>query len=638
MDFQLPFPTITLTVLLLVAYTSATIWLLRAEARGHLVGLSLLTAGAAVLKLLWIYDLPPGLNEDEIKTLRQAMSAWGNSDMFLPGIEAPILHAVLFQLPIAESLQSLFWGSRTYPIVCSILSVPLAFVIGRSLQLSSRASYLLAFLVTVLPWSLFWSRLPWGGEIIFYQCLLVAAIARIIWRDGSWGDILVGVVGLTGLLWEYTGAWCMIGMPIIGLVIAPGFRRKTKCLGVLVGSILLWMPYILRAGHWVHYITEKVSSPSSGRSLQDFINHYHAQFMRSFEVFWAPTGITSWLSMHSVAIHPYLVLATAVLGLLSLAPRKILFILGGFSAGMFASVVSSATLPSTHRMMCAFLFISIASAGAMYRIERLLPGPRGKLFSGILTIAFAVSVSLSSLRIFLSKDFWRNAEGQIFVHGETLLSEALKPTVDLPAIVDGQIHLQVEVTKDRQLLSMLSYANWLPTAPREYGFNRQFEDLLPLYLEALPPEQVRAFGGRDYPKSFNAKFYAKDVAAWSTYGLTLTIDCKDGTQTRSFRVPTVMIQTILNGFGSYCRESHEYRYRATWVGPPTDLVLVHSPATSVVASASNAVKDGNRMKFSVKTGELVELAITFPNGTSSARLLVGEESATRLPSLKSFTP
>jgi hypothetical protein len=638
MDFQLPVPVTVLAIVLLIARILATLWLLRMEARGHLKGLFFLTLGAAVLRLLWIYDLPPGLNEDETKTLRQAMSSGSSTDMLLPGIEAPILHAILFQLPIANGLKSLFWGSRLYPLVCSIIGVPLAFVIGRSLQFSARTSYLLTLLVTVLPWSLFWSRLPWGGEIIFYQLLLVAAVSRIIWRDGGWRDVLVGIVGLSGLLWEYTGAWSMASIPVIGFILAFGIRGRLRCLSILLGAILLWLPYMLRARHWVHYITEKVSSPAGSFSSQNLVNHYTQQLTRCIEVFWTPTGNTSWLSMHSVAIHPYLVLATAVIGLFTLAPRKALFTLGGFSAGLLPVLVSGSSAPSTHRIICSYLFISIASVALFHRLERLLARPSGKLISGLLAAGFAVSVTIASLKIFLSDEFWRNAEGGVFLHGETLLSEALEPTKDFPAILAGSVVVRAEVTKDTQLLSMLSYGNWLPASQSIYGFSREFENLLPVYSAALPSDQVRVFGGADYPKSFTAQFSAKDVAAWNAYGLALTIDCKDGTEAQTFRVPVVMIEEALNGFRLYCKGTHEYRYRATWVGPPTDLILVHSPAIRVLTSSPNALRDGDKMRFSVATGEPLELTITFPNSNGIARLLMGGESASRLPPLSSFTP
>jgi hypothetical protein len=154
----------------------------------------------------------------------------------------------------------------------------------------------------------------------------------------------------------------MISIPLIGIVLAPGWNGRKNSLLILLGGIALWLPYLLNVSSWWVYISQKTVDSSDHQTLAATYSHYRPLVEHTLETFVAPVGNSAWISMHSVAIHPIAVLITAVLGLLCVAPRKALFIIGGFAAGFSTAVVSYQGAPSTHRMMCAFLFISIASA------------------------------------------------------------------------------------------------------------------------------------------------------------------------------------------------------------------------------------------------------------------------------------
>jgi hypothetical protein len=637
MEFPLPPSIIALIVLSLVCYIASVAWLLHAEGRREIGGLVILTIVAAVLRLAWIYDLPPGLNDDEVKTILTAGSSVSFPALFFPGIEAPILHAVLFQLPVTIATQSLFWGSRAYPLILGILSIPLAFVVGRSYAFSVRSSFVLAALVAVLPWSLFWGRLPWGGEILFYQTLLIAALARILWRDGGLWDALVGVVGLTGLLWEYPGAWCMVCMPLVAIVLAKGVRPRMYAVTILISGLLFWSPYLLRASSWVHYITEKVVSPGASPSWSSI--PYFSQVLSTCRVFWAPVGATSWLSMHSAAIHPLIVLLAALLGVLTIAPRKTLFNLCGFLAGILTSSVSSSGTPSTHRIICAYLFIAISSAGALHALEKLLRGKRAGLLATIAALLFVGSSAIISLRIFVSDEFWRHGDGAVFLHGETLLGEALPLSVSDPVTVDPLIYrLPLARSGNPRSYKTLGYANWLPTSSGIQAFSRRFEEFIPLYREVVAPDHIRVFGGVKYPKSFSVRFDESEAKTLSSFGWRLTVDCKDGTPVLSFRVPTFMIDTEFNTFSNYCKSEHEYRYVATWVGPPTELKITQDQVTHVEILSPTAANNSNGRTFAVKTGEKVEIKVTPKHFASYVRLYRAGAPENRMPSIKSFVP
>ncbi len=637
MEFPLPLPTIALSVLSVVCYIASVAWLLYAEGRRELVGVVILTILAAVLRLAWIYDLPPGLNDDEIKTILAAASSARFPGIFSPGVEGPILHGVLFQLPVTMATQSLFWGSRAYPLALGILSVPLAFVIGKSYAFTVRSSFVLAALVAVLPWSIFWSRLPWGGEILFYQGLLIAALARILWRDGGLRDALVGVVGLTGLLWEYTGAWSMVCMPFVAIVLAKGVRPKMYAATVLVGGLLFWSPYLLRASSWMHYVTEKVVSPATTPSWSSV--PYLLQVLSTFRVFWAPVGATSWLSMHSAAIHPPIVLLVALLGLLSIAPRKALFNVCGFVAGIFTASISNSGSPSTHRMICAYLFIAISSAGAFHALEKSLKGKRAGLVTTLAALLFTITSGVTSWRIFLSDEFWERGEGNVFVHGETLLSEALQLSPSTPPNVVANLGLLLQARSgDPRSYKTLSYENWLPASAEEQAFNRPLEALIPLYREVVAPAHIRVFGGPNYPKSFSVRFDEAEAKALSIFGWGLTIDCKDGTPTKFFRIPTFMMDRELSGFSNYCKSEYEYRYSTTWVGPPTELKIMQGQVLHVEIISPATVKKSEDLTFAVNTGDKVEIKVTTNYSAGSVRLYVAGEPEGRMPSIKSCMP
>ena len=213
-----------LSATLTVGYFTSMWWLLRKEGSRPLLLLLCLTAATAALHLYDVWNLPPGINDDELKTLKRAVDSWRGGGLFGNGFEAPILYAVLFQAPVAMLVDSTFWGMRAYPLTLGILAVPVAFAICRGLRFSLVASFVGASLVGTLPWALFWGRMPWGGEIIFYEALLLAGVSRIVWRDGGLMDVVVAMLGLIGLLYEYTAAWAMIGIPPLAFLLAHSWR------------------------------------------------------------------------------------------------------------------------------------------------------------------------------------------------------------------------------------------------------------------------------------------------------------------------------------------------------------------------------------------------------------------------------
>ena len=124
---------------------------------------------------------------------------------------------------------------------------------ARAWACASRPGLVAGGLVAVLPWALYYGRISLGGELIFHQLLLLAALARLIWPeaiarrrrrpgrgppvDAGWREALLAGFALAMLLWDYlrpAAPWwacrCVAALPA-------GWRRLW-CLAVpLVGLV-----------------------------------------------------------------------------------------------------------------------------------------------------------------------------------------------------------------------------------------------------------------------------------------------------------------------------------------------------------------------------------------------------------------
>ena len=108
MQFPLPFSPIILSCFLLLGFGVSLWWALRDERRSTLAILAGLTVLSAVARLYRILDLPPGLNDDEVKTLYEAGRFLAARTIFEEGLQVPFLHSILFQAPLNYLLDSTF--------------------------------------------------------------------------------------------------------------------------------------------------------------------------------------------------------------------------------------------------------------------------------------------------------------------------------------------------------------------------------------------------------------------------------------------------------------------------------------------------------------------------------------------------
>src|SRR4029453_1450450 len=118
---------------------------------------------------------------DEPKVLYAAGRALAVGDLLAESnISVPILPHALFQGQLIFLFGPGRWAIRTYSLVGGVLCTLAAFAAARALQLAVVPSLAVAGLVVVLPWSLFYSRVMTGTELTFFQLLLIAALARIV--------------------------------------------------------------------------------------------------------------------------------------------------------------------------------------------------------------------------------------------------------------------------------------------------------------------------------------------------------------------------------------------------------------------------------------------------------------------------
>ena len=107
------------------------------------------------------------------------------------------------------------------------------------------SSFAVAVFMAVLPWSLFYGRVSFGGELIFHELLLVGALARVAWgTEDAWPDIAIGGLGLCLLLYDYFCGRVMLGLPFVAALLARG-RRRWLCVLVPVLAVIAWAPDLL---------------------------------------------------------------------------------------------------------------------------------------------------------------------------------------------------------------------------------------------------------------------------------------------------------------------------------------------------------------------------------------------------------
>jgi hypothetical protein len=392
------------------------------------VALGIIVLGALALRIVYPSLYPAGYNDDEPGNFQWAVAALasgrvvaaltGTTMHYMPG-----LFPVLFAAVPASWCPSLSAHVfiRGYSAVLGAASCVGAYAVVRALRGTIGAGLCTALLVAVLPWSLYYGRYSFGGDIICCAFLLLAMVARLIeatpeaWLDFMHAIVcmVVGIGMLTCCLFNYVAGLIAITFPLLGIVLARRWSARIACGGMLVGSAVLWLPYWNSNQLVVDVITtlraalmgESVpSTPAIGHSLlasgfaDNPVTTLLARTQLLFTCLVSPVAHWSIWTRAGVAMHPPGVLVAAVVALYVASVRTRTFLLGGFVCATVPALISNTFSISGHRMLYAFPFLAIA-AGLSVDIF----SARWRLPAAVLLAAYATQWSL---RWFFSETFW----------------------------------------------------------------------------------------------------------------------------------------------------------------------------------------------------------------------------------------
>ena len=544
-------------VTILVAYAAALWFFLRHESIVALLALLALCGFSLSARLVYTDDYPPGLNLDEPSHLQESVWALQRGEFFgVSGIQIPVLLGAVFEAPLIPIIGANRWTIRLYSLVTGVLAIPAAFAVGRAMNLAVVPSFGIAAFTAFLPWSLHYGRLSQGGELIFHELLLIAALARLVWQHGRWGDVGIGGFALCLLLYDY---WCgraMLALPFLAAALAPR-RQRVLCLAVFALGVLGWVPYLMVAPAWYWFgvggrVTRGLAADPLGVLARNVLNN--------FRMFVTNAGRNDWMTMSTGGIHPIPALALGVLGILS-PTRRSVFLAGAFVIGLVPSVLSWGSSPSAHRMLMAFPVVAIAGGCALELTRKL-----GRTRANALSVAAIALVSVQSVRLFFSPEFWRPENLHVFAPDKVAVVEALPPSPHPHLIVDRNLHTafygqHALVDANHELLTV---NNFTPpeTGDVVYAFEEHAAALQSFYLHLLGQKRVRIPG-----QGFIVTFEAGDWTWLRNHGWRFAVDC---TQTQWHGHALTLHYTNPSDEGQQCSR---YAWRGTWRGAPRQMRL-----------------------------------------------------------------
>ena len=608
-----------LTAAIVVGYAVALWRLLRSEPASNLWLVAVLTAVALLLRLIEWSRFPGGLNSDEVTILMLGAKALPNGfsgdGLFGEGATGlPQLVPVLFQAQLVPLLGAGRWAIRLYSTAGGVLSVAATFAVARAMRMRSASSLAAAAFVTFLPWSLLYGRISQGGELVFNQLLLLAAVARLIWKDGGWREVPGGALGLWLLFYDYFSGRALLAMPIIGAVLARGWNRLW-CLAIGVVAIAGFLPQALQ-GHRYGLVGFSFLQVHEGYSAQP-LNTLATKLIGNLSAFAYPVGATGWMTVQDGAVHPWLILGLARLGLLT-GFRRMLFLTGGFLIGLMPNVVAHGALAaSTHRMLSAYVFISLA-AGASFD---LIPWRSLRATLAAAVVAYA---GFWSVNYYFSSEFWRDDARWMFDSDSTDVVESASVddfrvfAVDLEGFIALRTDLKSKVTP-------FGVDDLYLNGPGRYLFSGRLISLKQFYEAIIPRENIASFG-----RAFSIR-----VGPWNNdwlrrHGWTYQIRCGD-------IVRSGPILTLFHLFYTFrdvnCDEPAQHLWKGRWLGPTSQLRVwfgdslasVTTPLGTVTATAGTPSLD-----FNAEPGDEITIQVA-----SSARALmtlyVVTERQERLP-------
>lgn len=611
-----------LGVAIVLGYTASLWWLLRRESVPVLLGLLAICGLALSLRLVYTRDFPAGLNEDEVKTLYSATIALQHGRLFGVAFEGPVLLNTLFQAPLVPLFGPNRWAIRTYSLAGSVLAAPVAFAIGRALGLRVIASLATAGFLAVLPWSMFYGRVYFGGEMVFHQLLLLAALAALVCREGGWPEVGMGSLGLCLLMYDYPSGWSMLAMPFAAAVLARGWHRRLLCLVIVVLAVLGWLPFFIANPPTRMWDLGDKLPPGISEGPLSLLFH---QTVAALQTLIAPVGRDVWMSVRSAAMHPPLILVLAGLGALT-SVRQGLFLWAGFAIGLVPAVVSS--YPSSHRILMALPLISLAAGCALDR----LPWRRARAAAALIAV---VVVGGQSVRHYFSSGFWFTQSYWVFDWEQTAVMEALPPPPHPRFRITPQLmNFFQPLTLVDPDYELLSSENWYPVdgKPAIYAFSQHAGTLRPFYDSLFGFERVEGFG-----RAFIVKLEGGDWSWLRRHGWSYEARC--ASEVHTGQVPALHHPPL--AFPLWCGVAPAtHTWKGRWVGPATKLRLRFS-GTAVIETPHGRFEKAGRevsIDFSAEPDMPITVTVAAPEHVEGAGLLEVTPAGERVPPWEQVNP
>jgi hypothetical protein len=611
-----------LTACIVLGYAASLWWLLRRERLDTVLWLAIICALSLCLRLVYTTYFPEGLNEDEPNVLVSAMGAlrtgrlFGESSLLLP-----VLLNALFQGQLVPLFGPTRWAIRTYSLVTSVLATPAAFAVSRSFGLRVGSGLAAGALVAVLPPLILYGRVHIGGELVFHELLLLAALARIVWRNGKWPEISMGAFALCLLLYDYWAGLAMLGMPLVAAVLARG-RQRLWCVLVLA---LALAGFTL---HWPNAMTSNSKELLSAEIVAHPVQELTARTLWAAEALVWPVASNSWLTISAGAVSPPAILALAVLGIVLSPPRRGLFLLAGFLGGLVPTVFGAGP-PSTHRMIMAYVFIPLA---AVCPLEWL----RWRHLRLAVTALVVALISFQSVRMYFSRERWSSPDTRgVFDWQITAALEALPPSPHPKFIISKSFsyHFDPRSMVDKNF-EFLSPENWFPANGKRliYAFEYHSGLLRPFYEHLFGYERVESYGS-----AFLVRLEPADWSWLRQHGWAHEARCAG--QAWSGQVPTLFHQSMpLKGL--HCEPPVTHVWRARWDGPDTTLGLRWNGTATVAVNGMPVVDKAGYEQgadFTAPHGAVLTVTVTADQGVV-ARLVELTPAGERLPDWELLTP
>jgi hypothetical protein len=618
-----------LAVAIGIAYGASLWWLLRRESGAAIVGIVALSGLALVVRIWQTNDFPAGLIEDEPKMLRCAGEAFAGGNVYKGEcVGIPMLFLTVFEAQLVPLLGPTRWAIRSFSLITSVLAVPAAYAVGRSLALRVGPSLVISALVACLPWSIFFGRIALGGELVFHELLLLAALARMVFAVSSWVAIGVGAIGLCGLLYDYFCGRAMVPMTIVAAVLARG-RFRLFAMAVLVLAVIGWLPY-LRSNAPSAAVGFTMQGSRAGMDSDPLGTLWHSTYNTLRGLVPPAYSRDSWFTIRWASVHPWLLLAVAALGSLT-GVRRGLFLWAAFLGGLAPSIMSEGQFPSGHRMLMAFPVIAIAVGCAI----DVVPTRRLRVAAAIIVAAVASGWGMWS---YFSPQFWPVESLWVFSTDRTDIVEALPAPPHPRLIVMKQLGYYFGPrTLIDHAYEALSVDNWVPQdgAASIYAFDPLGAPLRPFYEQLVGDGRIKAYG-----QAFTVSFEAGQWSWIRRHGWAYEAHC--GSAVQRALVPVLFFARI--GFDKlYCTERITHTWHGRWQAAATQLRLyVNGEGTVETSRGILTKRDGEwvSIDFAVEPQDEIWVTLVTEPPDSSAQVSLREVTpgTERLPLWESVDP